>query len=100
MSERRDEAWIASSPAPRDDGLGLSVRLGALDALGEALPQLPELGRDHCQAIGIALAFAGPIILVIILRRPPARRRLDGGDDRRRPVGPSALDRFAGGRLL
>ena len=47
-----------------------------------ALAELGQLGRDDRLAIGIARAFAGPIILVIILGRIPGRGRLDRRHDR------------------
>src|SRR4030095_2556233 len=58
------------------------LRRRALNPRLEALPQLLQLGRDDSQAVGVLLAFAGPIILVIILRRIPFGLGLDGGDDR------------------
>jgi tRNA A37 threonylcarbamoyladenosine synthetase subunit TsaC/SUA5/YrdC len=54
---------------------------GRLHPRLEALAELLQLGRDDRDAIGVALALAGPIILVIILGRIPFAHRLDGRHD-------------------
>ena len=59
----------------------LSGRAGALCPRLEAFPELLQLGRDHSDAIWIALAFACPIVLVVLFRRPPLAQRLDRSHD-------------------
>jgi len=53
----------------------------------KTLAQFLQLGRYHRKAIGIALAFALPILLMIVLRRIPHRRAFDGRHDRLRAGG-------------
>ena len=57
---------------------GMGVSGFGLEVLLEALPQLHQLGRDDREAVGIALAFAVPILLVVVFCRVPFAR-LDRG---------------------
>ena len=67
-TRRRDQR----PPAPRRGRLG--GRAGAFGRAWKLFLQLLQLGRDDREAIGVALPFAGPIVLVIILGRIPFAR--------------------------
>src|SRR5688572_15769139 len=62
----------------------------------EALPELRQLGRDHREAVGIALPFAIPVFLVIILCWVPFGRAFDGRHGRIVVLGVPTRDRLLG----
>src|SRR3546814_14264351 len=87
--------WVAgwgSGPVPlrkslfRDFSNRLSGGRAFLRAIGEAIAQLLELGRDMRDAIRIAMAVALPICMLIVLGRRSGDSRVGNTGSNRRQV--------------